>query len=404
MATVYTHAPFDPRRVAAIDVDERLHALDILRGLALFGMILVHFHQRMRLEATGAEDLIAWGVWILVEQKAWGTFAFLFGAGFAILLGRLELRGVPVVPTYLRRLGCLAVFGVIADIGFGFSILFAYACWGLVLLGVRKWSTRALLIAAASFAAARPIAAEWSAIHAWLTSTALQPPASAPFFEAVRIAGDQSSYVGLLSARASLFIHTLPHSWSDVLPDSNLALFTLGLLAVRRGVLDEPLQHVRVIAAWMAFGALSWACAWLLLRHLPSTGINGADWPLADGLGLIQDQWLCLTYIGAVVLLLAFRPIWITRLALFGYAGRMALTNYMLQIVVLDVLASGYGAHLKLRPYLYVVAAVLLFACEAAISRAWLARFRFGPLEWLWRMITYGNVPTLRRQTSAIAG
>ena len=66
---------------APLDADERLHALDILRGLALFGMILVHFHQKMRLDATGLEDLIGWGVWVLVEQKSWGTFAFLFELG-----------------------------------------------------------------------------------------------------------------------------------------------------------------------------------------------------------------------------------------------------------------------------------------------------------------------------------
>src|SRR4051812_45475137 len=86
-----------------LDAGQRLHALDILRGLALFGMIVVHFHQKMRLEATGLEDLIGWGVWVLIEQKAWGTFAFLFGVGFAVLLRRLEARGAPITRIYLRR-------------------------------------------------------------------------------------------------------------------------------------------------------------------------------------------------------------------------------------------------------------------------------------------------------------
>src|SRR5262245_39516101 len=127
---------------------ERLHALDILRGCALFGMILVHFHQNMRIEATRLEDLIGWAVFLLVEQKAWGTFAFLFGVGFAMLLMRLEARGVPVVTIYVRRMAALATFGVIAEVGFGFHILFSYACWGLPLLVVRRWSTRALLVTA----------------------------------------------------------------------------------------------------------------------------------------------------------------------------------------------------------------------------------------------------------------
>ena len=114
-------APSAPTRVAVspapLDADERLHALDILRGLALFGMILVHFHQKMRLEVTGLEDLIGWGVYVLVEQKAWGTFAFLFGVGFAVLLRRLEARHAPVLPIYLRRLATLACFGVVAEVG-----------------------------------------------------------------------------------------------------------------------------------------------------------------------------------------------------------------------------------------------------------------------------------------------
>jgi uncharacterized protein len=106
---------------------------------------------------------------------------------------------------------------------------------------------------------------------------------------------------------------------------------------------------------------------------------------------------LCLTYIGAVLLLLAYRPVWTRRLAVFGRAGRMALTNYMLQAVALDALSSHYGFGLKLRPYAYVVAAALLFGAEAALSRLWLAYFRFGPLEWLWRTITYSRLQPLRR-------
>ena len=146
---------------------ERLQALDILRGLALFGMILVHFHQKMRLEVSGLEDLIGWGVWVLVEQKAWAVFAFLFGAGFAILLRRLDARGTPVTAIYLRRLGMLAIFGVVAEVCFGFHILFEYACWGLVLLVVRAWSSRALLWSAALAASIRPITTEVIALHAY---------------------------------------------------------------------------------------------------------------------------------------------------------------------------------------------------------------------------------------------
>jgi uncharacterized protein len=382
---------------APLDPGERLHALDILRGLALFGMILVHFHQTMRLEVTGVEDLIGWGIWILVEQKAWGTFAFLFGVGFAVLLRRLEARHAPVVAIYLRRMAGLACFGLIAQVFLGFHILLEYAMWGVALLVLRRWPTWLLLLTAAVAACARPLlfvlmTAGWWDAAAFAGARALR--------QAVRAAAAQPDYGPLLSARWALFLGT--HTWRNLVPDTNLALFIVGLLAIRRRVLDEPARHIRAIGGWMAFGAAAWAASWLLLPRLPEPGpaIDSASVLFAIMAGLLQDQWLCFTYIGAVVLLLVRRPIWTQRLALFGLAGRMALTNYMLQIVVLDVLASSYGVGLKLRPALYVVATVLLFAAEAGLSRFWLGRFRWGPLEWLWRTLTYARPQPIRREVA----
>jgi uncharacterized protein len=79
----------------------------------------------------------------------------------------------------------------------------------------------------------------------------------------------------------------------------------------------------------------------------------------------------------------------------------MALTNYMIQVAVLDLLASGYGVGLKLRPLLYVAAALLLFTAEAVFASVWFARFRIGPLEWLWRTLTYLRSQPLRRAAVA---
>ena len=386
---------------APVAVDERLHALDILRGLALCGMILVHFHQKMRRPVEGLEDLIGWGVYVLVEQKAWGTFAFLFGVGFAILLRRLDRRGVPVVTIYLRRLLGLALFGAIAEVFFGFHILFSYACWGVVLLLIRRWSTRALLAAAVVAAAAGPVVDELMALQAWWTGTPLErPTALIALMQAAAAAARQPDYTTLLAARWAHF--TGSHlRWWGLFPDVNLALFIIGLLALRHGVFDEPLRHRRLMIGWMFFGALAWAASWTLLRHLPSIGIPDADGAIAFGFGLIQDQWLCFTYVGGIVLLLAYRPQWTARLAVFGQAGRMALTNYMAQAAVLDLLSSGYGFGLTLRPLAYVAATALLFGVEAAASRAWLARFRFGPLEWLWRTITYAKPQPFYRVTES---
>jgi len=366
-------------------------SLDILRGLALISMILVHFHQRMRIEVSGPEDLIGWFVWIFVEQKAWGVFALLFGAGFAILLRRLDARGEPALPVFARRLLSLAAFGVIAEICFGFSILLEYACLGVPLFLIRRWSTRALFVTAAIGACAAPLAAELSAWWAFWHHVSPPPPLRAALEAAVSAAADQRSYVALLSARWAQFVGLLPHGWRQLLPSSNLTLFILGLLAVRHRLFDEPLRHVRTITSWMIFGAASWALGWVVLGRLPEVAAPGATWPIRFGFGFVQDQWLCFTYAGAVVLLLAWRPAWIARLKPVGQAGRMALTNYMLQAAVIDFLSSGYGLGLELRPLAYAAGAALLSAIQCALSSLWLARFRFGPLEWLWRTLTYAR-------------
>jgi len=378
-------------RPAPLAAAERIHALDILRGFALFGMILVHFHQKMRIDATGLEDLIGWGVYVLVEQKAWGTFAFLFGVGFAVLLRRLEARGAPVTRIYLRRLATLALFGIVADVGFGFQILTAYAAWGLALLVVRRWSTPSLLAGAAVAAVARPVVFALGVPSPWIAG------ARPALRHAVEVAQQQGHYTPLLSARWDLFLANLPHVWTDLLPDTNLALFLVGLLAVRLQIVDQPRRHARLIAGSMSFGVAAWAVSWLVLRNLPDTGRAGFDNAMSMGFGVLQDQWLCFAYIGAVLLLLAFHPRWTTRLAPFGQAGRMALTNYMLQAALLDLLASAYGLGLRLRPYLYAPAALACFAIVAAMSTAWLRRYRFGPLEWVWRTMTYAERQPLRR-------
>jgi uncharacterized protein len=377
---------------------ERIALLDILRGLALFGMILVHFHQKMRLEVTGIESYIGWGVYVLVEEKAWGTFAFLFGVGFAVLLRRLDARGARVVPLYVRRLAALALFGMVAEVFFGFTILFQYALWGVALLFIRRWSTRALLITAAVAVSSMSMVMEGRALYMWWTGSSLPLPGAS----AMQLSRAEGSYTTLLAARWALFVSHVPHSWRGFVPDMNLALFILGLLALRHGILEDPKRHVRLIRKWMTLGALSWAASWVAILvvepRLPKMPVPFMQWPLLSAFGFVADQWLCLTYIGGVALLLAYRPQWTTRLAVFGQAGRMALTNYMLQISVLDVLASKYGFGLKLRPYTYVAAAILLFSVEALFSRLWLARNRFGPLEWMWRTVTYLRPQPLRRE------
>jgi uncharacterized protein len=388
-----TLAPIEPERS-----QERIHLLDVLRGFALLGMIVVHFHQRVNTQVTGLEDLIGWIVWVGLESKAWGTFAFLFGVGFAVLLRRAESKGQPFVAFYLRRLAVLALFGVAAEVLFGFQVLLGYALWGVPLLFLHRLSTRALLVAAVAALAAAPVLAAGGELGLWPRMTAAEEARA--LLAAVQSAGSGDSYAQLVSARLDwmLFRYLDP---SVLIPDVTLALFIFGLLALRVGVVEAPRTHARLLAGWMTFGFLCWAFSWLVLYRADQLFGPAAVWVSRFGYALIREQWLCFTFMGAVTLLLEHRTIWRSRLESVGVVGRMALTNYMLQVAVLDYVVSGYGLSLRLRPMLGMVGAGLLFVVEVLFSRWWLARYRYGPLEWAWRSLTYGKRQPMRKRTEA---
>jgi uncharacterized protein len=357
--------------------------------MALFGMFVVHFHVRTT-EPGGLDDLIRTLIWRLVESKSHGTFALLFGAGFAIQLRRAEARGLSMTGLYLRRLGVLAAFGFAAHAFFGFNVLLGYAVWGVPLLFLRKWSTRALVATALLSAASVPIyrfttgaflhfTAGPEAVEAAMTA---QRGAAVAVNGALRSAEAAGSFTALVAARLAHMrcFYAQPFSF---LPGATLALFITGLLLVRHRVFDATRDRSRLLGGLAVFGAVAWVVdIWLL---------PGLTW------GLLRDQWLTFTYVSLALLLLARAPQLLARMRPVAQAGRMALTNYLLQIALLDVLFSGYGLGLgRVRPTVGLTLAIVCFAAEVAISTWWLARFRFGPAEWLWRSLTYGRRQPMR--------
>lgn len=373
---------------------DRIASLDILRGLALLGMFVVHFHLRST-EPGGLDDLLRTLIWRLVESKSHGTFALLFGAGFAIQLRKAGSRNRPFTAIYLRRLAVLALFGVAAHAFFGFNVLLGYAVWGVPLLLIRTWSTRALVVTACLSAAS--VGLYHLAYQRYLSLHGGAEAVEAIYTTAREVATNvnatreaaehQESFTSLLAARLAhmAWFYRQPFFF---MPGATLTLFIAGLLLVRQGVLENPLAHPRLLGFLSAFGIVSWLAAnWLLER-----------WGVEPFLLVFRDQWLTFTYVSVALALLARWPGLTSGLAPIGSAGRMALTNYLLQIAAVDLMFSGYAIGLgQVRPLTGFGLALVCFATEVVLSRFWLAHFQVGPAEWLWRTLSYGQRLPVRR-------
>jgi uncharacterized protein len=387
------------------DAPDRLHVLDTLRGIALAGMFLVHFNLYAADEPPGSALSALYGstVTLFFEERFWAMFGILFGVGFAVQLRRAEARGASFITVYLRRLAALAGFGLVAHACFGFNVLLGYALWGVPLLLVRNWSLRRLAVAALISAASWGLfdIAQASYRVAAVGETGYQAERAATaernraFLEENRAAQEAPHYPAVFRARLQhmSWFYVQPFSF---LPVNTFTLFLLGVIGLRAGVFDDPAGHQRGIALLMALGTASWAAShWLLPSDLGERGgaIVGqvAMGRLAGGFGVIREMWLAFVYIGAVLLVAARTPTSLRWLAPFGWTGRMALTNYMLQIALLDLAFSNYALRLAPTRLQALAAALALFAANAVFSRWWLTRFRFGPLEWLWRSLTYGR-------------
>ena len=378
------------------DPPGRIPALDILRGLALAGMFVVHFHVRST-DPGGLDDFVRHVVWRGVEGKSHGTFALLFGAGFALQLARAERRGVPFAGLYLRRLLVLAVFGFAAHALFGFNVLLGYAVWGVPLLAIGSWSTRALFITAVISSASvllYRIAVDSLLMFAGgadaIASAAdAEMARAAAVNDALRSAFAQHEYGAQIQARLAhmAWFYTQPFF---VMPGPTLTLFIAGLLMVRHRVFENVRRHARALIWLSIFGVLSWiTCNWIL----PGTSL----------FGIVRDQWLTFSYVCLALWVLESRPSLTRLLDPIAAAGRMALTNYLLQIATLDLLFAGYAVGLgQIRPIAGLGAALLCFAAEVALSVWWLKRFRLGPAEWLWRSLTYGRLQPMRRRAEPV--
>jgi uncharacterized protein len=369
---------------SGVPPDERIAPIDILRGIALFGVMAVNVVNEFRVsmfqqfvpgfETLSFPDRVA-GVFIaqVLELKAFALFSLLFGIGLGIQFERLSRGGQPFY--FLgRRLVVLLAFGLIHLLCiWNGDILTEYALAGLIVLPFLrgpKWLVGWLAFGVLYFYVVMPL----MGLKIWW-------PDTATFQRAV----DEANRVYATGGFGDIWTISLDELplWlplHEYIFPRTVGLFFLGAFAWRSGMFKD----LGRFKSQLAIGAVV------------GIGVGGALTTMQGAGGRIATVVLALGYASAVLALTQLPRVG-RALMVFAPLGKMAFTNYIMQSLVFSAIFFGWGLGLygKLGPAMALLIGVAVYVGQMFFSAWWLGRFRYGPLEWLWRTLMYGRMQTL---------
>jgi uncharacterized protein len=395
-----------------VESRERIVVLDVLRGLALCGVLIGNLHWIFsgRLwspdPAPGALDGAAhWFVLVVVQSKAQTLLTFLFGLGFAVQLLRAEDRGEPVTGLYVRRLVALFVIGALhVFVLWWGDVTWTYAVAGFGLLLFRRASDRvriasAIILIFVPYLLWHIPSLRQPTIHLFLDMSEMKH-----YTEQLVAAMHGPSFTAVMWAHLQFAlafqapIYSWYYSWL-------VGRFLIGYIAgTQRWFANDGADHLALFRKMLGYGLVAGAAA-TTTAIIDVVALDDYELTLPAQLALAAVHEL--GYLGlaaaymAIVVLLIQRPRWRRALQIIAPAGRMPLTTYIAQSVICTALFYGWGlgwaGHVGDAGCLAL--AVAIFVLEVAACHLWLRRFRFGPLEWIWRTMVYLRPQPMRLTT-----
>ncbi|MBA2693649.1 MAG: DUF418 domain-containing protein [Rubrobacter sp.] len=399
-------------RVSPVRGSERVVALDVLRGMGIVGILLVNigiFSGTQKLFPTAPAEplpvydrIVEFLISAFAEGKFISTLAFLFGLGFAWQGMRAEERGESSGRLLLKRVSVLALFGLVhATLIWSGDILLAYGLMGFVLILFRRRRPKTLLIWA-GIAVGLPLALLLAATALFAVFLAVGDPdqiaqsgaGTFPFAERVSESAfeayNSGSYPEMVMQRLRE-LSLLAFGAFFILPFV-FAMMLAGAAVARAGWMRDPRSHRAGIkkAAVVGFSIglpLNAAYAITTVLDPAAVGLAGL---LGATFWMAGAPLLAIGYMAAMTLFVFRRPEGAVAHRLAS-VGRLALSNYLLQSVVMTAIFYGLAIYGELGITASLAVALLLLAAQLALSPVYLERFSIGPAEWLWRRLTYGR-------------
>jgi uncharacterized protein len=370
-----------------IDAGERIQSLDIIRGVALFAVLIAYTVWNLGAapfaQYTTFDKILNFALAFLVDSKAYTLLSFLFGLGFAIQMSRAEERGGTVIPVYLRRLFALVLIGLAhALLLRNGDILVPYASMGLLLLLFRNASGKVLAVAA------------FVALFLPQIARALWELSAVPFPERPETEGMGHLMSNLLWVR--YWYITAITNWPQ-----SLSMFFAGLYVGRKRYLENVAEHRRGLK-WLLGVGLVVGVGVFVGRLIVIAAANPSQDPTSVVNALFIASWYIhawgmAAFYAPVLLLLLLRPRWQSLLSPLAAVGRMALTNYLLQAAIAVPICIYFNLYDTFTPTSGLLLALGIWVLQVPFSILWLRAFQFGPAEWLWRSLTYGRLQPMQK-------
>ncbi len=411
-----------PPSMTPIPAAERVATLDVLRGFALLGILLMNIEAfvgplyegmtGLDPTLTGADRVADALIYIFVQGKFYSLFSLLFGMGFAVMAQRADAAGRPFAGLYFRRSLVLLGIGLVhAFLIWSGDILVWYALLSFFLLAFRPLPQRWLpWLAIAIYLV--PVGLmllmgglDWfmrltpERVVEWEKMLAGQDEMIAAMMEGQRHAYGAGTYAEAVGQRASDMGFMLMGLM--MLGPVIFGLFLLGMWFVRSGAIIEPERFPRLYTRlrWLALpvGLLAMLVSFAVEPTM-EPGAIGLRYSVVFVLNMTANLLMALGYLAWIVRGMQSAA-WSARLSVLAPAGRMALTLYLMQSLVCTWIFYGYGLGYfeQLSRAWQVPFVFALFAVQVALSHWWLRRFRFGPMEWVWRSLTYLKAQPMRR-------
>src|SRR5262245_61616133 len=342
-----------PRELAPVSGPERVLLLDVLRGLAMFGVLWSNLNDWYGTTdpVTALQHALAWTQDGLIESRFYSLLAFLFGIGFAIQLTRAELRGMDVRAIFCRRMVALLGIGIVHGmLIWRGDILTAYALVGLLLVFFRRLSPRALVV----WAAALLVVSSY-VVRAVLIGFGVSFPVP-PDTQQVNAIYAHGTFTQIMAMGARGYVFWY-RRWPLAVFPPFLALFLLGLAAVRVNLLERLIGARRHLIRILAASIVATVVLGYLNAHLPNWWPQAKTPPtLLDALFQVRTfrpmvtttiwhlmTWSTSCMYAAATALLVSIPTWARRLQPLAAVGRMSLTAYLTQSLISVTLFYNYG-------------------------------------------------------------